>query len=98
MTPQMRRRWTCPASPAWRRRRSEPRHDAPNPVAFTAVAHPRHLRRIVLRPGVRIRRDAALAFAGQAPGSRGLIADLAADAGRVVGVDLYPVSYTHLTL
>ena len=61
----------------------------PEPVAFARFPRARHLRRAVLRPGIRIRGDAAVALAGRASRPRRRAADPVPAARGVVGVDVH---------
>ena len=58
-------------------------------AAFARSPRPRDQRRAVLRPGVRVRGDAALAHAARAPDAGRRIADRLPAARRVVGVDVH---------
>ena len=59
------------------------------PAALARFTRPRHLRRTVLRPGVRVRGHAAVAHAGRAPDAARRAADIVPAAGGVVGVDVH---------
>ena len=60
-----------------------------NLLRSRAGARARHLRRAVLRPGVRVRGHAVVAHAARAPDARRRAADAVPAAGRVVGVDVH---------